>query len=58
MSGVDELIAKDTCEGCRHCFGPLILMCGCLQSEFYEQPVHPLGYCDWFARTRARPEKG
>ena len=42
---------KEACSTCRHCFGPIVLACGNRQSEFFEKPVHPLGWCDRFAQN-------
>lgn len=40
---------KEACSVCAHCRGPIVLACGNPQSEFFEKPVHPIGWCDRFA---------
>ena len=40
---------KEACSSCAHCMGPIVLSCGNRESEFFEKPVHPLGWCDRFA---------
>lgn len=52
IEGVDEV-----CEVCAHSIGPILLQCGCPQSEFYRGPVHPLGFCEWFKARQAAGEK-
>lgn len=38
-------LKQEACENCVHRRGPIVLMCGSPHSEFYGDPVHPLGYC-------------
>lgn len=44
---------KEACSTCAHCRGPVVLSCGNPQSEFFEKPVHPLGWCELFAAMAA-----
>lgn len=39
---------KEGCSVCAHCMGPIALHCGNRQSEFFEKPVHPIGWCPEF----------
>lgn len=39
---------KEACSTCALCMGPIVLSCGNRESEFYQKPVHPLGWCDRF----------
>lgn len=58
---VDESIAgvDETCEVCVHRLRPgVVLTCSNRESEFYCQPVHPLGWCDKFTPRGARAGDG
>lgn len=39
---------KEGCSVCAHRMGPIVLHCGNRQSEFFEKPVHPIGWCSEF----------
>jgi hypothetical protein len=41
---------EETCFNCRFRLGPIIFMCGCKDSEFYEGPIMADGYCPQFRR--------
>lgn len=36
------------CQNCKHVLGPIITLCSFEKSDFYRQPVHPQGSCDWW----------
>jgi hypothetical protein len=48
----------DMCVQCRFCFGPIVLLCGNPESEFFKGPVVADGYCDKFAPPIDPPDEG
>ena len=50
-----DLAEPETCENCVHRLGPIILMCGNPDSEFYREPVHPTGCCFEYVKDTRCP---
>lgn len=44
---------KEACSVCAHVLGSVAFHCGNRQSEFFEKPVHPIGWCPEF-----KPQSG
>lgn len=43
------------CSECKHVLGPILTICGCPQSEFYRETVHPQGSCAWWLEAITDP---